>query len=73
VNFSGLMVPFSSLQGAARWIGLSFPSGWFTQISLGTFTKGLGFAELWPDLVLLAAFLLGFIAVATVVLRKQEA
>jgi ribosome-dependent ATPase len=73
VNFSGLMVPFSSLQGAARWIGLSFPSGWFTQISLGTFTKGLGFAELWPDLVVLAAFLLGFIAVATVVLRKQEA
>jgi ribosome-dependent ATPase len=73
VNFSGLLVPFSSLSGGARWIGLGFPSGWFTQISLGTFTKGLGFSDLWPDLLVLIVFALGFVAVATVILRKQEA
>ncbi len=73
VNFSGLLMPFSSLSGVARWIGIGFPSGWFTQISLGTFTKGLGFSDLWPDIVVLLAFALGFVAAATLVLRKQEA
>jgi len=73
INFSGLLVPFSSLSGGARWIGLSFPSGWFNQISLGTFTKGLDFADLWFDLVMLCIFALGFVAAAAVILRKQEA
>ncbi len=73
VNFSGLLVPFSSLSGGARWIGLGFPSGWFTQISLGTFTKALGFTDLWSDLLVVLAFALGFVAAATVILRKQEA
>jgi ribosome-dependent ATPase len=73
INFSGLLVPFSSLSGGARWIGLGFPSGWFNQISLGTFTKGLDFADLWFDLVMLCIFALGFVAAAAVILRKQEA
>ena len=73
INFSGLLVPFSSLSGVALWIGLGFPSGWFTQISLGTFTKALGSAELWPDLLMLVVFALGFVAAATLILRKQEA
>ena len=73
INFSGLLVPFSSLSGAALWIGLGFPSGWFTQVSLGAFTKALGFGELWPDLLVLVVFALGFVAAATLILRKQEA
>ena len=73
VNFSGLIVPFSSLAGGGLWIGLGFPSGWFTQVSLGTFTKALGFAELWSDLLALLVFALGFVAAASVILRKQEA
>jgi ribosome-dependent ATPase len=73
VNFSGLMVPFSALSGGARWIGMGFPSGWFTQISLGTFTKGLGFADVWSDILIISAFALGFIAAAIAVLKKQEA
>jgi ribosome-dependent ATPase len=73
INFSGLLVPFSSLSGVGRWIGLGFPSGWFTQISLGTFTKALGFADLWPDMLVLIVFVLAFVAAATIILRKQEA
>ena len=45
VSFSGLLVPVSSLSGAGRAIGLAFPASWFQQISIGTFTKGLGFAS----------------------------
>jgi ribosome-dependent ATPase len=73
VNFSGLLVPFSSLSGPARWTGLSFPSGWFTQVSLGTFTKGLGFADLWPDILAVLLFALGYVTASILILRKQEA
>ncbi|WP_373461493.1 ribosome-associated ATPase/putative transporter RbbA [Pseudoroseomonas cervicalis] len=73
VNFSGLLVPVSGLSGAARAIGLGFPAGWFQQISIGSMTKGLGFAELWPSHLELAGFALLFIGAAALALRKQEA
>jgi ribosome-dependent ATPase len=73
VNFSGLLVPVSSLSGAGRLLGLAFPAAWFQQISVGTFTKSLGFAELWINHLALVAFAIVFISVAAVVLRKQEA
>jgi len=73
VNFAGLLVPVASLSGVARAIGLGFPAGWFNQISLGTFTKGLGFHDLWPDMALLIFFGVVFVALATALLRKQEA
>lgn len=72
VNFSGLLVPVSSLSGAGRTLGLAFPAAWFQQISVGTFTKSLGFTELWPNHVALAAFATVFIGAAAVALRKQE-
>jgi len=71
-NFSGLIVPVSSLSGGARAIGLGFPAGWFQQISVGTFTKGLGMGALWPDILALVGFTFVFIAAAAVALRKQE-
>ena len=71
-SFSGLLVPVSSLSGAGRAIGLAFPSSWFQQISIGAFTKGLGFAELWPNFVALAVFTVLFIGAAALILRKQE-
>jgi ribosome-dependent ATPase len=73
VNFSGLVTPVSTLTGGARIVGLFFPAGWFQQISVGTFTKGLGIAELWPCILALAGFTFTFIAVAALALKKQEA
>jgi ribosome-dependent ATPase len=72
-SFSGLLVPVSSLSGAGRAIGLAFPAAWFEQISMGAFTKGLGFSELWINHVALAVFTVVFLAVAALVLQKQEA
>ncbi len=72
INFAGLLVPVASLSGAARAMGLGFPAGWFNQISLGTFTKGLAFDDLWFDMVMLCVFGLAFLAAATALLRKQE-
>ena len=73
INFSGLLVPVSSLSGGGRLIGLAFPAAWYQPISVGAFAKGLGFAELWPNMLVLVAFALGFIGAAVVALRKQGA
>lgn len=72
VNFSGLLVPVSSLSGGARLIGLGFPTAWYQPISVGAFTKGLGFEDLPLNLFMLAGFALLFLVAAQLLLRKQE-
>ena len=73
VNFSGLLVPVSSLTGAGRAIGLAFPSSWFQQVNIGVFTKGLYFADLWVPTLMLVLFALLYTTAARLLLRKQEA
>jgi hypothetical protein len=45
-QFAGMMTPVSSLAGEAQIIGRGFPMTYFVPISVGTFTKGLGFLDL---------------------------
>ena len=73
VNFSGLIVPISSLTGSARLIGLSLPPAWYQPVTAGTFTKGLPFSALGLNLVVLAGFALLFLVLSQILLRKQEA
>ena len=72
VNFSGMLTPVSTLEGASRHMGKFFPSSWFQQISSGAVTKGLGFADLWNAHVALALFCIVFLMAARFALRKQE-
>jgi len=73
VNFSGMMYPVSTLEGAAAITGKVFPALYFQQISAGVFNKGLDFAVLYPNHLILAGFCLLFLGIATALLRKQEA
>ncbi|MDJ1160075.1 ribosome-associated ATPase/putative transporter RbbA [Chelatococcus sp. SYSU_G07232] len=72
VNFSGLLVPVSSLSGGGRLLGLAFPAAWYQPISVGTFTKGLHLGALWPNLAALAGFAALFLVAARAALAKQE-
>ena len=72
VNFSGLLVPVSSLTGQGRLIGLMFPAAWFDPISVGAFTKGLGYSDLWFNALILGLFGVGYLIAAHLMLRKQE-
>lgn len=72
VNFSGLLVPVSSLTGQGRAIGLLFPMAWFQPISVGIFTKGLTYSHLWLNVLVLAAFAAAYFIAAVTFLRKQE-
>jgi len=71
-QFSGMMTPVSSLAGAAQWVGRSFPMTYFVPISVGAFTKGLGFADLRWNLALLALFVPALTLLNALLLRKQE-
>lgn len=71
-NFSGVLVPVSSLGGAARVTGLSFPPAWYQVLSIGAFTKGLGFEDLRLNLAVLAAFFAAYLVAAVLILQKQE-
>ena len=72
VNFSGLLVPVSSLSGGGRLLGLGFPPAWYQPISVGAFTKALGFEQLWPNVLVLAGFFVVYLVAAQLILRKQE-
>jgi ribosome-dependent ATPase len=72
IQFSGLIVPRSSLEGAAAVMGALFPAGYFLDIAVGTFTKALGLRQLWPQCLALAGFFLAFSGVSLLMLKKQE-
>ncbi|UMZ11835.1 ribosome-associated ATPase/putative transporter RbbA [Pseudomonas sp. MPFS] len=72
IQFSGLIVPRSSLDGSAAIMGQLFPAGHFLDIAVGTFTKALDVRELWPQCLALVGFFLGFTGLSLVMLKKQE-
>ena len=71
-QFAGLMTPVSSLSGMARIMGRCFPMTYFVPISIGTFTKGLGFTDLSANLAELAVFIPVLTLLSLLLLRKQE-
>jgi ribosome-dependent ATPase len=71
-QFAGLMTPVSSLSGMAQIMGRAFPMTYFVPISIGTFTKGLGFTDLSTNLVELAVFIPVLTLLSLLLLRKQE-
>lgn len=72
VSFSGYLYPAATLEGAGRVIGMSFPSLWFQNISMGTIAKARDFAAFYPEYLILVAFGLGYLVAASLLLRKQE-
>ncbi|BAN49152.1 ribosome-associated ATPase/putative transporter RbbA [Metapseudomonas resinovorans] len=73
IQFSGLVHPVSSLEGAAALMGKLYPTSHFLVMSRGVFSKALGFADLGPYFLplLLAIPLLTLCSVLA--LKKQEA
>jgi ribosome-dependent ATPase len=70
--FAGMMVPVSSLSGMAQIMGRLFPMTYFLPVSVGTFTKGLGFSDLAPKLAALALFIPALTLLSLLLLRRQE-
>jgi len=71
-QFSGMVTPVSSLTGLPALMGQGFPMTYFLRICVGTFTKGLGFADLAASLLALALFIPALTLLSLLLLRKQE-
>ncbi|SOC20605.1 ribosome-dependent ATPase [Rhodobacter sp. JA431] len=72
VNFSGLVVPVSSLGDGGRLFGLAFPGAWFQPVSVGTFLKGFGWTEALSATAVLGLFAATYLVFAILSLPKQE-
>ncbi|GAO25359.1 monosaccharide-transporting ATPase [Alicycliphilus sp. B1] len=73
VQFSGLLHPVTSLEGAGRLIGEIFPATYMLIISRGVFSKALGLGELGGVLVPLLIAVPVVMGAAVALLKKQEA
>jgi ribosome-dependent ATPase len=70
--FAGMTTPVSSITGMGAVMGRLFPMTYYLPIAVGTFTKGLGFADLHRFVLELALFIPALILLSYLLLRKQE-
>jgi ribosome-dependent ATPase len=71
-QFAGMQTPVSSLSATAQIMGRAFPMTYFVPVSVGTFTKGLGFYDLSTNLAALSLFVPILTLLSLLLLRKQE-
>lgn len=71
-QFSGMIDPVSSLEGAGALIGRVYPTTHFLLISHGTFSKALSFVDLRHSLLPLVMSILVLTGLSVALLRKQE-
>ncbi|MBS0249857.1 MAG: ribosome-associated ATPase/putative transporter RbbA [Proteobacteria bacterium] len=73
IQYSGLIDPVSSLQGAGAFIGKIYPAAYFVTISRGTFSKGLGFGDLANAYLALLIAIPILFGLGAAFLKKQAA
>ncbi len=71
-QFSGMLQPVSTLDGAARVVGTIWPTTYYMHASVGAFTKALGPGALAGDVFALASFIPVFTILAALALKRQE-
>lgn len=71
--FSGFLFPITSMPRAVQWYTHLFPARHFNVVSRGVFLKGIGLAELWPQLAILVLYTAGVFSVAALRFRKKVA
>jgi len=72
IQFSGMIQPTSTLEGAGNFIGSIWPATYYMHLSVAAFTKGLGFSDLISDLLILTLCGPIFLLIAAAILKKQD-
>ncbi|MGO8800085.1 MAG: ABC transporter permease [Roseiarcus sp.] len=71
VTLSGFATPISSMPDALQWLTCLDPVRYYLIIIRGTFVKGVGLAELWPQMAALAILGTGLMAASILRFRKS--
>ncbi len=72
VQYSGMIDPVSSLQGAGAFIGQIYPATYFMTIARGTFSKALDFHDLQGAFLPLIIAIPVLLGLGVALLKKQE-
>ena len=72
MTYGGIIDPVSALEGAGAVIGRVYPTSHFVTIARGTFSKALGFEELWASFLPMLLLIPVLTALGAALLRKQE-
>ena len=72
IQFSGLINPISSLEGAGKMIGQIYPATYYYIISRGVFNKALGMANLQAEFVPIIIAAVATLGLSIILLKKQE-
>jgi ABC-type multidrug transport system ATPase subunit/ABC-type multidrug transport system permease subunit len=72
IQFSGMLLPVSSMSPDAQAIGRAFPSTYFQHISIGTITKALGFGAVAGDFLALGLIIAAIVALSRFAIKTQE-
>lgn len=70
ILLSGFMFPRQAMPQVAQWIGAAFPVTAFLRILRGILLKGSGWEALWQDTLLLCAFAVVLVTIATLRFQK---
>jgi ribosome-dependent ATPase len=73
IQFSGMLLPVSSMSVDAQVMGRAFPSTYFQHISIGTITKALGFGAVAGDFLALGLIIVAIVALSRAAIKTQEA
>jgi ABC-2 type transport system permease protein len=68
---SGLAFALDQIPVVLQWISYGFPARYMVSISRGVFLKGAGFAELWPELIALAAYGLVMMVISAAIYGRK--
>lgn len=71
LDYSGFLIPVHSMDQGGQAIARSLPFMYATEIMEGTFLKGLGFENLWPELLILAIYTAALLAVSHFLFKKR--
>ena len=64
ILLSGYIFPRAAMPEPAQWAGALLPLTWFLEILRGVLLKGIGIADLWQELAILAGFAVVLLAVS---------
>jgi ABC-2 type transport system permease protein len=64
ILLSGFMFPRAAMPLPAQWLGLLLPLTYFLEVLRGILLKGVGFAELWPEVAALCGFAVLIVAMS---------
>jgi ABC-2 type transport system permease protein len=68
---SGLVYPRNMMPLIPRWIGSLLPLTYFIRISRGIILKGIGMADLWPDVLVLVMYSVVVMVIASLNFKKR--